>query len=399
MLSTIHSRVTHFIALILMGTGNGRLPAWLLPTHCLHSLGILPPLQRGFRPCVGHVQTMVTALPGGLLACLVPTDCLRSLGNRPPFHRALRQSVGNAEAIGPLYDKPRRQLEGNCRDLLCWIGRSFLSALKQIAMATSKGAGADRIMHDAGFECTRENMSEFGQAGKSAGVVRGLPSYAKDAELFFSINAITTLLLPFDYPRTPLQLPSGLPPGKGYTGRQIYLAGNSRPNGAGLLRPLSAKVASFVCLMKELLESEEKGPEPLVINAAGHPGKGLAAGADHEDAAFVLPLKGRLPGRANNENYTLLDAYQRASSGSHEIILHNKTFKNEKITAKAACSNQCGMSARPKRTGINARGTLAELLLQLVRDRSMLDGTEALCRTVFGGQEGGKAARQRRKSY
>jgi hypothetical protein len=72
MLSTIHSRVTHFIALILMLTGIGGLLAWLLPTHCLHSLGILP-----------------------------------------PFQRALRQYVGNPEAINRLYAKLRQQPAGN----------------------------------------------------------------------------------------------------------------------------------------------------------------------------------------------------------------------------------------------------------------------------------------------
>ncbi len=79
-----------------------------------------------------------------------------------------------------------------------------------------------------------------------------------------------------------------------------------------------------------MLVSEEKGPKPLVINAAGHRWKGLAAGADHEDATFVLPFKSHLTPRANNEDDTLLNTYQRASSGSHEIILHNKTFKMKK---------------------------------------------------------------------
>ncbi len=139
-----------------MGTGIGGLPAWLLPTHCLHSLGILPPLQRAFRQCVGHVQAMVTALPGGLLACLVPTDCLRSLENRPPFHRALRQSVGNPEAIGPLYDNPRQQLDGNCSDLLCWAGQSFLSALKQSQWRPQKEQAPTR-------SCTMRPMNVHGE--------------------------------------------------------------------------------------------------------------------------------------------------------------------------------------------------------------------------------------------
>lgn len=115
--------------------------------------------------------------------------------------------------------------------------------------------------------------------------------------------------------------------------------------------------------------ANEKGPEPLLIDTAGDPGKGMAAGADHEDAAFVLPFKNRLAERAHHEDGTLLnpDSYrdQRASSGSDEIILHNKTFKNEKITAKAACSIQCGMSARPKRnaeymSGLHQADILAE---------------------------------------
>ena len=95
MLSTTNTRVTNYNAMIAMLTGIGRLLAWLLPTHCLHSLENRSPLQRAFRQCVEHVQTMVIALPGGLLACLVPTDCLRPLENWPPFHRAVRQSGGN----------------------------------------------------------------------------------------------------------------------------------------------------------------------------------------------------------------------------------------------------------------------------------------------------------------
>ena len=104
--------MTNYSALIPMGTGIGGLLAWLLPTHCLHPLGILPPFQRAFRQCVGLVQAMVTTLPGRLLAFLLPTDCLRSLENWPPFQRAFRQSVGNPEAIDSLYDKPRQQPDG-----------------------------------------------------------------------------------------------------------------------------------------------------------------------------------------------------------------------------------------------------------------------------------------------
>ncbi len=47
---------------------------------------------------------------GRLLAFLLPTDCLRSLENWPPFHRAFRQYVGNPEAIGNLYDYTTPQL-------------------------------------------------------------------------------------------------------------------------------------------------------------------------------------------------------------------------------------------------------------------------------------------------
>ena len=113
MLSTTNSRVTNFIAMITMMTGIGGLQAWLLPTHCLHSLENRPPLQRAFRQCVGHVQAVVTALHGRLLAFLLPTDCLRSLENWPPFHRAVRQYVGNPEAIYRLYDKVRQQPDSN----------------------------------------------------------------------------------------------------------------------------------------------------------------------------------------------------------------------------------------------------------------------------------------------
>ena len=122
MQSTTNSRVANFIAMILMLTGNSRLLAWPPPTHCLHSLGTLPPLQRAVRQCVEHVQAMVTGLPGGLLAWVVPTDCLRSLENQPPFHRAVRQYVGSPEAICPLYDKDRQQPDGNyaCQSTCCY---------------------------------------------------------------------------------------------------------------------------------------------------------------------------------------------------------------------------------------------------------------------------------------
>jgi hypothetical protein len=72
--------------------------------------------------------------------------------------------------------------------------------------------------------------------------------------------------------------------------------------------------------------STKKGPEPLLIDATGDRRKGLPTGADHENAAPILPLKSRLTGRPNNEDDALLNTHQRASSGSHEIILHNKTF-------------------------------------------------------------------------
>jgi hypothetical protein len=117
-----------------------------------------------------------------------------------------------------------------------------------------------------------------------------------------------------------------------------------------MAKAVSVADASLEVMTEELtVEEIEKGPKPLLIDAAGHRRKGLAANADHEDAALVLPFKSRLTGRANNEDGTLLNAHQGAGSGSHEVILHNKTFKNEKITAKAACSIQCGMGARPKR--------------------------------------------------
>jgi hypothetical protein len=114
-----------------------------------------------------RVTNLIALIPmltgiGRLLAFLVPTDCLRSLENWPPFQRAFRQYVGNAEAIDPLYDEPRRQPGGNCTDFLRWNGQPFLSPLKQIEMATSKGVSSNKIMNDPAYERTRENMVEFG---------------------------------------------------------------------------------------------------------------------------------------------------------------------------------------------------------------------------------------------
>lgn len=140
--------------MIPMLTGNGGLLAWLLPTHCLHSLEKLLPLQRAFRQCVEHVQAMDT------------------LYQERPDHYGYS---GNLD-FSSFY-----------KDILSWTGQPFLSPLKQIEMATSKGVSSDRIMNDPAFERTRENMSEFGRAGKAASVVRDLfrdlTSYAKDAEI------------------------------------------------------------------------------------------------------------------------------------------------------------------------------------------------------------------------
>jgi hypothetical protein len=57
-------------------------------------------------------------------------------------------------------------------------------------MATSKGPGADKIMKNPAYERTRENMSEFGWAGKAVSVVRDLTSYAKDAEIQSGMLAV-----------------------------------------------------------------------------------------------------------------------------------------------------------------------------------------------------------------
>ncbi len=132
-------------------------------------------------------------------------------------------------------------------------------------------------------------------------------------------------------------------------------AGNGTVEAVGFAVDEDGKVKTVVVgdegtvALMQVSGSKGKGPEPLLIDKARHPGQGLTGGADHEDAAFVLALKSGLAPRANNEDDTLLNTHHRAGSGSHEIILYNKTFKNEKITAKAACSIQCGMSARPKR--------------------------------------------------
>jgi hypothetical protein len=154
MLSTTNIPVTNYSAMMPMLTGNGGQLAWLLPTHCLHSLEKLLPLQRAFRQCVEHVQAM---------------DILYQ--ERPDHY-----GYSGKLDFSSFY-----------KDLLSWTGQPFLSPLKQIEMATSKGPSADKIMNDPAFERTRENMSEFGRAGKAASVVRDmfrdLTAYAKDAEI------------------------------------------------------------------------------------------------------------------------------------------------------------------------------------------------------------------------
>ncbi|WP_162915512.1 hypothetical protein [Paraflavitalea soli] len=154
MLSTTNIPVTNFSAIMPLLTDNGGLVAWLLPTHGLHSLEKLLPLQRAFRQCVEHVQAMDT------------------LYEERPDHYGYSGKLD----FSTFY-----------KDLLSWTGQPFLSQLNQITMATSKGPSADKIMNDPAYERTRENMSEFGRAGKAASLVRDLfrdlTSFAKDAEI------------------------------------------------------------------------------------------------------------------------------------------------------------------------------------------------------------------------
>jgi hypothetical protein len=154
MLSTTNSPVTNYSAMIPMLTSNGGQLAWILPTHGLHSLEKLLPFQRAFRQCVEHVQAMDT------------------LYQEHPDHYGYSGKLD----FSSFY-----------KDLLSWTGQPFLSPLKQIEMATSKGVSSDKVLNDPAFERTRENMSEFGRAGKAASLVRDLfrdlTAYAKDTEL------------------------------------------------------------------------------------------------------------------------------------------------------------------------------------------------------------------------
>ncbi|WP_315824031.1 hypothetical protein [Paraflavitalea speifideaquila] len=154
MTTTTNSAVTDYTAMMPMLTGNGGLLAWLLPAHCLHSLEQLLPLQRAFRQCVGHVQAMDT------------------LYRERPDHYGYSGKLD----FSSFY-----------KDFLSWTGQPFLSPLKLIEMATSKGVSSDKIMNDPAYERTRENMAEFGRAGKAASIVRDLfrdlTAYAKDADI------------------------------------------------------------------------------------------------------------------------------------------------------------------------------------------------------------------------
>ncbi len=109
-----------------MLAGIGGLLAWLLPTHCLHSLVNLLPLQRAFRPCAGDVQAMDT------------------LYRERPDHYGFSGKPG---------------FRSFYKDFLSWTSQAFLSPSKQIEMATSTGVSSDKIMNDRAYERTREATS------------------------------------------------------------------------------------------------------------------------------------------------------------------------------------------------------------------------------------------------
>jgi|GEM_PF-446884 len=115
------------------------------------------------------------------------------------------------------------------------------------------------------------------------------------------------------------------------SGRDKLRAKSGRKNvcAACQSHPLAVAKNAWDGGAKIVSESTKKGPEPLLKDKAGNWTQGLTPITGHEDAAPILPLKSRLPGRANNEDNALFNPDsnrdQGASSGSYEIILHNKT--------------------------------------------------------------------------
>lgn len=119
---------------------------------------------------------------GTLMAYYLHPDPLDILQGWYPGKAIPRQYLGNMQAIPPQNDmNEARSGHDNVlnfslqhKDGSSWASQLLFFNQKTKKMATEKpkGVSPDRIQNDPNFERTRENMAEFGRAGKAASLIR-----------------------------------------------------------------------------------------------------------------------------------------------------------------------------------------------------------------------------------
>ncbi|OQP58931.1 hypothetical protein [Niastella populi] len=137
----------------------------------------------------GNLMVPVLNETGSLMAYLLypdPTGILQELyscmaiSRQYPGHcQAIpRQSDTNAGTWAGTFNKAASFLHNKAFGYTGEpIFQSFIHSLKPKKMAkstTTSGSSADRIKNDPAFERTRENMAEFGRAGKAAKLLRSI---------------------------------------------------------------------------------------------------------------------------------------------------------------------------------------------------------------------------------
>jgi hypothetical protein len=133
----------------------------------------------------GNVMVPVLSDTGSLMAYVLYPDPTGTLQELYSCMAIPRQYPGHSQAIprqsnihssnswgGTLYHSPFIH-----KNAFGCTGQPIIQSLKTRKMAkstTTGGVSADRIRNDAAFERTRENMAEFGRAGKAAKLLRSI---------------------------------------------------------------------------------------------------------------------------------------------------------------------------------------------------------------------------------
>jgi hypothetical protein len=130
----------------------------------------------------GNVMVPVLSETGSLMAYLLypdPTGILQELHGCKAIPR---QYPGHSQAITPNSDYYSSTWCGTFNKRASFLYKNALGCtgqpiiqsfkFKKMSTTTSGGLSADRIKNDPLFERTRENMAEFGRAGKAAKLLR-----------------------------------------------------------------------------------------------------------------------------------------------------------------------------------------------------------------------------------